>query len=349
MTQNKIVLLTGYNRFFGQTRKPWVSMDTNAIIKKLTKNGFTVEEYGFHEIINKNIPITDSVIFYTFSQRENLRKYMIDAIRYLDNGSNLIVPSQELLNCHENKGYQELLKKRLNIEGLDGYYFSSKRELAHYKLQFPVVLKLVEGSNAKGVFLVHSREALLKTIEKIEGRTGILTTLDFFRRKYLRKKSFPDFPDYDDRRDYYQYRDYIVPEQRFVLQEYAPELSHDFRVTVFYDHYYVLKRQVRKNDFRASGSKMFDLSSDVDEKLLDYAHGIFHKMNNPHLSLDIGQIGERFVLFEFQAMHFGVRALLKNRGHYGNIDGKWQFSPSQLSIEEEIALGLVKFLKNDQK
>ncbi len=32
----------------------------------------------------------------------------------LDDGSNFIIPSYEMLLCHEDKGFQELYKKKIN-------------------------------------------------------------------------------------------------------------------------------------------------------------------------------------------------------------------------------------------
>jgi glutathione synthase/RimK-type ligase-like ATP-grasp enzyme len=349
MTQNKIVFLTGYDRFFGQTRKPWVSMDADKIINIVTENGYQVAEYGFHEIVNKNIPIRDSIVFYTFSQRENLRRYIMDAIRCLDDGTNLIIPSYDLLCCHENKGYQEIIRKKLNILEPKGLYFSSKREISNYNINYPVVLKDIEGSNAKGVFRANNFSELLRIIRKIEPPIKFLLKLDLFRRKYFRrKKHYSEYKNYNNRIDCNQYRDYIIQEKRFVLQEFIPGLSYDYRMIIFYNHYYVVRRKNRDADFRASGAKRFIIDDEVDSKILDYAREIFSKFNNPYLSIDIGCTGNHFVLFEFQALHFGINAIVKNSGYYTFENGVWKFHKKPLPIEAEIAMGLVKFLQDNQ-
>jgi len=44
---------------------------------------------------------------------------------------------------------------------------------------------------------------------------------------------------------------------KFIVQEFIPDLSNDWKVLVFWDKYYVLRRKNRPNDFRASGSGLF--------------------------------------------------------------------------------------------
>ena len=348
MKWKKITLLTGYDRFFGQTRKPWVSMDVDRMLPVLHQNGYEVEECEFHDIVHRKSSIENAVIFYSFSQRTNLRKYITDIIAYLDNGSNLIVPSQDLLLCHENKGYQELYKKKKGIGGLSAHYLSSKRELDKYEISYPVVLKSVAGSNAKGVFLVSNREELESRIAAMGPGLGLLKHLDFFRRKYLRRKNVAHYPDYNDRIDYYQYRDYITPEECFVLQEYIPDLSSDYRVIAMDDRFYVMQRLNRDNDFRASGAKRFVYEVEFESGMLDFAKIIFEKIHNPFLSMDIARWNDRYYLFEFQALHFGVSAIRNTPGFYRQTNGKWELIREKRPVEEEIADGLIKFLQRQE-
>jgi len=346
---NKIVLLTGYDRFFGQTRKPWVSMNVDRMLPILRQNGYEVEEYEFHQIANRQVEIRNAVVLYTFSQRANLRRYIQDVVRFLDEGSNLLLPSYDLLRCHENKGYQELFRPKVGLERPRGYYFSSKREIRSYDLRYPLVLKAIEGSNAKGVSLVHNDAELKQKIRSWEPGTGIWTRLGFFRRKYLRrKKYYAEYPDYNNRIDYSQYRDYITPETGFILQEYVSELDHDYRISVFGDRYYVVKRMTRENDFRASGAKRFIVDFQIDPEMLDFAKEVYSRFKTPWLSIDIAQKNGQFYIFEYQALHFGINAIVKNRGFYRSENGDWQFIPGIHPIEEEIADGLIKFLQRQE-
>jgi len=347
MKNNKIILLTGNNNFFGQTRKPWVSMDVDKMQALIQQHGFSVEKYTFHEIANKKQQINNSIIFYTFNQKINRRDYIKDLVRYMDEGSNILIPSYDLLLCHENKGFQELYKKRINLTSLSSYYFSSIKELSDYPVNFPIILKTVDTSNGKGVFLIKNQNELIKVIHNLE-RKNIFTKLDLVRRKYFRrKKSYKEYPDYSNRADYYQYKDYILKEKNFILQQFVPGLTFDYRVLIFYDKYYVMKRHTRKNDFRASGTKIHEFDIEVNDSLLDYAKEVYHKFDTPFLSLDVGFHQNKYYLFEFQALHFGINVLVKSIGFYSFDDKNWNFNRNQNrpDIETEISNALVKYVK----
>ncbi len=344
--KNKIILLTGYSHFFGQTRKPWVSINTDLLVQILEKHGLDVEEHDFHEIVNKSLLWEDSIIFYTFSQRENLRNYIKDIVFTLQKHNNQVIPSLELLLCHENKGYQECLKQILQIDNLPAYYFSSKRELTNYNLDFPYVLKTIEGSNGKGVFLVKNINELLKTIAQIEPRMSLNDRLDLLRRKYLRvAKSFPGYDSFDNRKDLTQYSDYIKQEKCFVLQKFIPDLQFDYRVIIMGEHYYVTKRLVRSHDFRASGAKRFTFDFQASDALLDFARSIYNKFQSPCLSIDVGEANGEFYLFEFQALHFGINAIVRGKGYYELTNRGWEFKAEKTIFEHELAMAMIACLK----
>jgi len=343
----KIVILCGDKDFFGQTRKPWVSMNLAKIQDIFQQHGFTVEKHTFHEMVNREESMKNSLIFYSFSQKESLRNYINDLVSFLDDGSNTLIPSYELLKCHENKGYQELYKKKKDIRSLKTYYLSSRKELAHYQINFPMVFKTLDGSNAKGVYLAGSKKELIKWIKRNDPSTSLFTRLDLLRRKHSRrKKTYPEYPDYTNKKDYEEYKDYMTKQKSFILQEYIPNLTYDYRVLIFYDKYYVMKRHTKAGDFRASGTKRFDFDFELDPSLLDYAKQIFEKLDTPMVSLDIGFNGEDYSLFEFQALHFGVSAIVKSKGYYYSLDNnEWSFTQTKSDLETEVAHSVIKYIQ----
>ena len=346
--KKKIVLLTD-NNFFGQTRKPWVSMDTNKIISILQNKGFDVESYSFHEVLNKKIEIDNAVIFYTFSQKPEIRNYISNIVTYLANFNNKLIPNLELLKCHENKGFQELYKQSLGVKSLNAFYFSNILDLESYEFQYPIVFKTVDGSNGKGVSLIKSKKELFQTVEKYE-RINFFEKLDLFRRKYFRKKkTYKEYPNYCNEKDLIQYSEYIKPNKRFVLQEFIPNLKWDFRVLIIFDRYYITKRHVRTNDFRASGAKKFNFNFKPDDKILNFAKDIYSKFDNPFLSIDIAFDGENCYLLEYQALHFGLNVLVKSEGYYSYSNNKWINNKKKPKIEEDLIYGLVRYLKKDNE
>jgi glutathione synthase/RimK-type ligase-like ATP-grasp enzyme len=340
-----IIILTGYDHFFGQTRKPWVSINTKLLIEVLRSKGLTITEYSLHEIANSKVTIRNSIVFYTFSQRLNLRAYIKDTILSLQNYGNTVIPGYELLCCHENKGYQELLKNRLGLDNLQGLYCSSKREIKDYEIDYPVVLKTIEGSNGKGVFLISSEQELIKKIGQLEPKVSVFTRFDLLRRRYMRMpKVFPGDDTFNTSTDYENYKDYIIPESGFVMQQFIPGLECDYRVIILGEHYYVTKRLTRKGDFRASGAKRFTFDFEATGELLDYAKHVFEVLDTPSLSVDIGVKDKQFYLFEFQALHFGINAIIRGKGYYQPSADGWKFIEHKAVFEKELGSALLTYL-----
>lgn len=341
----ELVILTSRNKFFGQTRKPWTSLDVDQISALLAGKGWKVEQYDFHQVVNGSVDFKNRTIFYAFSQKDNYRQYINDIIYHLSR-DNRVIPSYDLLKCHENKGYQEIYKKAVGLEGLGGQYFTSADELDPSGLKYPVVLKTTEGTNGKGVFLVRREKELLRVLKKLRNRLGPGQKMDLLRRKYFRKRKFEGYPGHTDRQDYLDYREYLKSEQNFILQEYVPGLDFDYRVLAACDRFYVMKRSVNKGDFRASGTKKFSFNKAPDPALLDFARSVYQKFDTPFLSLDILFNGQDYFMVEFQALHFGTGVVARSEGYFKSLpDQGWTFMEEKPQLEQFFAQTLLTYLK----
>lgn len=343
----ELYVLTCYDGFIGQTRKPWVSIDTKAFITTLQNSGIKVHQHEFHEVINGRLDIRDSLVFYSFSHRLNLQHYIGDCLMHLEALGNTLIPSFKLFCCHENKGWQELLKRQLGIRSLDYRFFSSIRELSGYELKFPLVFKTLSGSNSTGVALVNSISDIKHELNKHSKKISLMQRLDFWRRKYLRAhKQFPGYPGYDLQKDALAYQDYMSFELPFVLQEYIPGLSYDYRVIVLGDKYFISKRHTKAGDFRASGAKLFDFDIKAPQPELDKARSLYELFRAPFLSIDLGEdvAGELF-LFEYQACHFGINAIVRGSGYYSYENNDWHFHQDKQPFESYLAEGLIHYLR----
>lgn len=346
MDQCKLHLITGENNFFGQTRKPWVSLDTDRMIQILAKENITVVPHLLQDIFNQDVTIENSLIFYSFSQQPEVRRYLYDVLLSLQERNNLLIPAIDLLRCHENKGYQEILKRELEIPSLKSWYLYDLEGVRRLQLTFPLVMKTVTGSNSQGVYLVNSLQELEKIINKLSF-LSLDRKLDLFRRQYFRlSRKYAEYPDYDNLQDYQQYRAYLEPHPRFILQEFVPGLRFDYRVLILYDRFYVTRRHNRKDDFRASGAKKFDFSFEPETSLLNYARLLHRKFNAPFISLDIACDGDNFYLFEFQALHFGINVYMKNHRFFTEVGGAWESHNLIHDFEGDLARGLAAYLKN---
>lgn len=339
-----LTILTGKKNFFGQTRKPWVSIDTELLKNSIAGHGYNVRTLQFHEALNSGEQITDSAIFYTFSQKPDLRNYIFDTVHFLETRGNKLIPSSDLLRCHENKGFQELYKKERGLHSLTTLYLSTISESENYEFEYPAVLKTTDGSNGNGVFLIRDKDELKTKLNSLRTQ-NLWTKIDLFRRKYLRrKKVYKEYPDYSNKTDFIQYREYVAGEVNYVLQEFVPDLNYDYRVLILGGKFFPMKRFNRPDDFRASGAKKFDFNFNPDEGLLNFSKEVYDKLSTPFLSLDICYDGMKYYLIEFQALHFGITAFIKNNHFFSNSSGQWIKKEKNGSLEESFADGIVDYL-----
>ncbi len=146
------------------------------------------------------------------------------------------------------------------------------------------------GAASEGVTKASFYNQIIKDVKKI-GRTRNIFEELKDRYRILRYKGY--LPDSKFRK-------------KFIIQNMVENLDGDWKVLIYGDKYYVLRRENRKNDFRASGSGLLSYKRDLPNGLLDFAKDIYSKFRLPNLSVDIGWDGIRFFLLEFQALYFGT-------------------------------------------
>jgi glutathione synthase/RimK-type ligase-like ATP-grasp enzyme len=342
--KKNILFVTLSDNFFGQTRKPWVGIDTSIFINTLKKHEFDVKLYDTQKLYKNLQNIENENIFYSFSQKHNYRNYLLDLMYELKE-KNRIIPNYELLKCHENKGYQEILKRKYNLIDLESKYYSSSSKIDTSSVDYPIVLKSIDGSNGNNVFLCKNESELISRLKNFS-YIDLKTQFDLYRRKYLRKKKqFKLYPNYSNITDYYQYKDYISNDKQLILQEFVPNQIKDYRVIVMGNKLYSMERFNRENDFRASGSKKFKFNIDANEELFNKAKNVASTLDSPCLSMDFifDERDNKYKLIEFQALHFGISAIVGNDKYY-KYDNKWMIYENNKSFEEILAESLIDYL-----
>lgn len=337
-------LLTGYKGFYGQSRKPWVSIDTLKLVRHLEAGGLKVTQADWHDLATGSYHPQGATILYSFSQIAHIRGWLKDQLTVLA-GSNRLIPSLPLLLCHENKGFSWLHQQSLSITEPQAWYLCSPQDIPA-DLPYPIVLKTISGTNAKGVFLCKDRAELLNKVSSLAPGLSPMVKLDHFRRSHLRKgRSYEGYPGFEPKRDADDWLEYMRPGAAFLLQQYIPGLDCDYRVIATGSRYYVMRRLTREGDFRASGTKRFDFTSQAPDGLLDFAADIASRFDTPFLSMDIGHKQGRNWLFEFQASHFGTAAIVRSRGYYQRQEGSWQYREARSELEQSLAAGLLEYLE----
>lgn len=290
---NKKIYIVTVDRFFGQSIPTEKSLDTSLLQQEFKKFGHETELIDIEDVANG---VLDENAIYLFGSHQNadIKRYIDDvvSIRFLHQPYKCIPPAQYIL-AHENKGIQAMLATQLGLDlSQQTYHYRSD-----HKVDRMHVAKLVDGAGSNGVFIAQPGHNLRKRLQHVGFKHyrahDIAHIFKGFIKKAISHKHYtPDYIAYNNK--YW----------RHVRQDLLSGSNHDFKILVFYDRYFVLKRNVRPNDFRSSGSGLFEFV-EPPAGLLDAAQKIFKKINSPMASLDIIHTADEYKCLEFQCAHFG--------------------------------------------
>lgn len=287
-----IVCFRGY---FGQSLPTPQSLDVNILIQAFAKYGYKAVICDLETLANDGIE-ADSYYLLGSHQNPDIKAYYDDVVSCLFAESNICIPAMSYILAHENKGVQALLNQKLNL-GMPKQIY----RLVNAEDKFVnkgLVHKLVSGSGSSGVFLPNNQGEFLGKV-----RAGVMASSTFPELMLMLKFWVKKLINKYDEQAYSYYRKYL----RIVMQEKLDSVGYDYKVLVFGKQCFVLKRNVRPNDFRSSGSGLFEFV-EVSPSLLDFALAFKEKLAVPYVSLDIMDISEQpgeYACIEFQCAHFG--------------------------------------------
>jgi glutathione synthase/RimK-type ligase-like ATP-grasp enzyme len=220
-------------------------------------------------------------------------KYLIQALE--DKEIN-IFPDYHTLWHFDDKVAQKYLLEAINAPLVKTYVFYDKKSALEWigKSSFPKVFKLRKGAGSKNVLLVKNKSHAKRLIKKAFGKG--FPTLNMF--SILKER----------------YRNYKLGTETFLglikgfirlfigepflnmssnekgyiyFQDFLPNNDSDIRITVTGDKAHGLRRMVRKNDFRASGSGNFIFDRDqVNEECVKIAFDISKKLRVQSMAFD---------------------------------------------------------------
>jgi glutathione synthase/RimK-type ligase-like ATP-grasp enzyme len=333
----KILILVDYLGYLRRYIYITSSLNLNIISSILKKYGLNFEIKSYQDILETSEKPENCIIWYASSDMTSYRNYIEDILLYLKD-DNILVPRFDLFRSHENKGFQVLLRKKMDLPVLDSHYFGTVEELYEVIdiIIFPVVLKKITGSGSENVHLIQNRNQLIRTVKSQSKQSTFFMDL---AKKYLKRYVFTGKYKYSNTLE-------TLYHNNFILQKFIENFSKDWRVLIFFDKYYVLTRDVRKNDFRASGSKK-KYYREIDFNLLDYSEFIFKKLNTPWASLDICRNEDGFHLLEFQAVNFASKTCGQAPYYFArNKNNKWEKREEKSDVSTEFAESFVKHIKS---
>ncbi|MDG4949872.1 hypothetical protein NLM59_02955 [Weeksellaceae bacterium KMM 9724] len=328
----------------------WMGLDSEAIKKELIEvYNHEVELVSFREIVENlnNIPHNSS-LFYSGSYNKSYLQYIQDTIHLITviRPDIHLLPNYEQVRSLENKGFQEYLKMICEIQRVRGKYYGDINDLIKdkNKMSFPFVLKLNEGALSSGVQLINNEEELLKFQSKLKTKS-IKDSIAYRINKFNNFKGDHGLKPISNLLEQ-NFIDSFQKRTQIVTQEFIPGLNCDYKVLVFGDKYYVLRRGIRENDFRASGSGKFEWV-EAPREVLDYAENIVNKLKTPFVSLDIGiDIDNNCYLFEYQGVAFGPLTLIGSDRYYINKENQWECIEERSDLEKSYAYAIDYHIKS---
>ncbi|WP_157279820.1 ATP-grasp domain-containing protein [Paenibacillus swuensis] len=333
-TRKKAIIITDYAGYVRENFYPENGVNLEVMVRKLRDYGVEAQITGYQDLANSTFEIKDTLILYSSSQQPDYKAY-IDDILYELSKHNQVVPRYEIFRAHENKGYQELLKAAHGFSSLHCHYLATARDFLNIadQINYPVVIKKMDGSMSKNVVKADTREEAVRHVHKFtQPAQPIRYFLSKWLDQFILKKKYVN---------YERETDYIG---RYVVQQFVPGLQEDWRVLVCGDKYYVLKRGVRKHDFRASGSGLFTFDH-PPEGMLDYAKSLYTKLDSPFLSMDICKHEGGFDVFEFQGTHFGPAAIINSEHYYRqHAQGTWEKVVGKSNYSEVYIEAIISYL-----
>lgn len=308
--------------------------------KKLLKNYFSALNFEI-----KFIPIPDVInypndfweditVIYTSAEDTGYyyKDFIEDIVYYLELSKANVIPPFKYLRANNNKVFMELLRHQFNKEifNLRSMVFGCLEEAVDNcnKLTYPLVYKQAAGAMSEGVGLIKRQGDLIRKLKRIS------RTPNLFRElwEYGRSLKYKEY----DRESKYR--------NKFIVQDFIEGLSGDYKVLIFGDKYYVLKRDNKKDDFRASGSGIRNFVRKIPHGLLEYAHLCLKTIDVPNISVDIGYKGESFFLIEFQCLYFGSYTITYSDFYWQRSGNDvFELKEEKSILEEEYARSVVKF------
>lgn len=350
----KIIILEdhkGYT-FTSLTNNETKSIDNNLLKRLFIKMGYDVVVASLHEI--DKYDVRNSYVFYPSSEVSGLfyKEYIEDVLLMLKLRGAILLPRIELFRAHHNKAFMERIKTNIDDKSLntiqtevlyDIYDLKKNITFLEKKIKYPMVLKMSSGSGARGVALANNRNELYRKFSKMSAiryrdygmpwySSIRLSQLKCVIEKYL----------------FHKRRKLTYPQEKMIIQSFLPNLKYDYKVLVFGEKYYVLKRMTRDNDFRASGSgKLFFDYPFNDEliQVLNMAKKLYSELDAPLLSVDIAFDGKNSHLIEFQCVNFGPYTLQFSDKYFTQKEGNWVEIRGKSILEEEIAKSLDYYIK----
>ena len=262
----------------------------------------------------------------------------------LEQSGTIVYPNFNTGWHFDDKVAQKYLLEAIDAPIVPSYVFYNKKDAKAWAKMttYPKVFKLKGGAGASNVKLVKNQAEALKLINQAFGKGfAQFDRLNNLKERYNKYRSGQDSllgiskgvgrlvitPNFAKQQP---------PEKGYAyFQDFIPNNDYDIRVIVIDGKAFAIKRLVRENDFRASGSgSIIYKKSDIDLRCIELAFNISDRLNSQCLAYDfVFNLDNKPLIVEI-SYGFSVKAYDFCLGYWDN-HMRWnqdQFNPQEWII-----------------
>lgn len=266
----------------------------------------------------------------------------------LEKAGKKIFPNADTCWHFDDKLGQKYLLEALGAPLVPSYVFYDRVDAIVWAKQtnYPKVFKLRGGAGSLNVTLANNQAKAIELIERVfgEGVSPIPSLYTDIRTKLRKIKSIGQLWKKITRLNKYM-EETKTDQKMFSLekgyayfQDFVPNNDHDIRIVVIGEKAFAIKRMVRDNDFRASGSGMIVHNpADIPVECLKSGFELAKKLNTQCVALDYIFQENKILLVEI-SYGFSSKGYLNCPG-YWDRDLKWHdgtFTPEWFMITDFI-------------
>jgi len=308
------------------------SMNTDLLVSHFTQLGIQAKLLPYSQVdLSDNW--NSKVVVYQSAEDEGLqyRAYIEDIVLALSLLGARVIPAFPFLRAHHNKAFLAMLCQLLKAHEATTLWvkaYGAMEEFDPSEIQFPAVFKLASGAGSTNVMLLKDANHARSVIQDFTRSSPRTVVIKESLKQKLRKGYVP----------------YSTHRKKFVIQQFLPNLNCDYKVLIFGDKYYVLRRGVRDNDFRASGSGRFSWPKELPDGILDWAKQLFDEFDVSHASFDIAVADSGFHLLEAQFVAFGPLTLERSSFFWRREGSQWEQVDGPSQLEETFAAAIAMYM-----
>jgi glutathione synthase/RimK-type ligase-like ATP-grasp enzyme len=247
----------------------------------------------------------------------------------------------------DDKLGQKFLLEIINAPLVPCYVFYSRKNALEWvqNTSFPKVFKLRGGAGSQNVRLIKDKKHAIRLIKKAFRRgfknNSVASPKELIRLFWLDKASiFNIFKGIARLFILTKFGKVSGRERGYIyFQDYVPDNDSDTRIVVIGNRAFAIKRLVRKNDFRASGSgSILYAKYEIDERCVEIAFELTKKLKAQCLAYDFIFDEKNTPLIVEISYGFGIEAYDPCPG-YWDRDLNWHegsFNPQYWMIEDLI-------------